>query len=241
MQTVGKPKTENFGLGRLIILGFTVCGAGLIATTTIHFAMAALLGEENIKTWVVGEHAILPPWLATLSGVINLVVAGIAAYVVRFAKIQADEARRARVATLYLEVKSRWDSEAFTKSRAMLGALTRFYRDNSPTLEPSYPTLGDYIAAVLLEMRETDFEAYLSHTHCLDGLEELGMLCRESLLDHRLLVELVGAQVAGLSDRLTPFCLKLRQHIQNPLADALYANTLWLFDECRGYEPFRYP
>lgn len=226
----------------LAILTATVLLVALLIG--LHLLAAQVLGPAGVDKWLLGDKSVVAEWLVIFSGLANVSVALVALYVVPFARRQAEEAARSRLASLYLEIKARWESEQVTISRRKIRTITQFYDRNSAKLAVQFPVQGEYVALVLMTMRRDEYLSYVEYTHVLDVLEELGMLCRRELLDYELLVELVGAQISFLCDALTPFCLEVRRQtmVDNLYShpNALYANALWLFDRCSKYTPFYY-
>ncbi|MBL8555504.1 MAG: hypothetical protein JNL41_14615 [Phenylobacterium sp.] len=229
-------------------LGLAAGFAAVVAF--LHAAATGLLGKPQVDAWVVGDHSVLAGWLGAASAIANIMVAVIAWYAIRFARNQAIEANRARVATLYAEVHKMWNAADFTQSRDLVRALTHEYDRKLPEFDEQFggdatkiPTKAQYIATILISMRDADRKTYNKYTKCLDILEYFGAACRREIMDWEMLMEMYGGQVGGMSAALTEFCLQLQVRIEAEKyghASSVYANALWLFDRNETYAPFRF-
>lgn len=161
----------------------------------------------------------------------------------RLMRVQTRHAERARLATVYIEVSNRWDSEASTRARQAIEDVVDLYDAYGPASRPGAAapvTVNSFIADVV--EGDPTCPAANAAFYLLSLTEDLGLLCQRNYIAVRDLNDIVGGGVSRTIDLVRILIERDRAAETDPVtARARYAFTLWLREQLDPAERFSVP
>lgn len=149
---------------------------------------------------------------------------------------QSAEARRNRLATVYLEITKRWSDADLKTSRKLLFELKSFYDRNAATL-PQFGSAAEYVADFLLHLRRTNPERHSEYVQLLTFLEDLGVLCRQGHIHEHVVLDFICGGIVHYVE-LTMLHIKLRRRndrVDGTPSLSTYANLIWLYRRAKRH------
>ncbi len=168
---------------------------------------------------------------ANVSVPILAIVAGYIAY------RQFGEAKDTRVATLYLQIMEKYNSDLLREGRRNIRRLSDAHRAGA-----SGQDFGLYLADLFdnLSARDLDdpgFEVYNSCLRQMEFWEEVGVLVRRGLVDCEVLLDYMAGNIRYAEECFRPFIdAKWRANGNFEI----YANAFWLMDQARFANAYTY-
>ena len=172
-------------------------------------------------------------------------VPGVAIWAVFFAKKQAIEAERARLAAVYLEVTKRWGEDDLILSRRLFQEAKRKFIKNQSTDLLGFPVVGgpfylcsEYIAYCFMSMRRTNRDKLFPYIRILTYFEDLGVLCRQGYIRKEIILDFISGTIIEIIDLAIDY-IKAYRRLNQPPGEpdtASYANLLWLYRQAKLFE-----
>jgi hypothetical protein len=186
------------------------------------------------------------PLLETLSDFATVALALIGIPSLLIALIQATEAKKARLAVVYIDISEDWDDLADD----------RWFITTAPfegRNEDTNAARGEIILGIVRGIAPFEIVGQIGTIedavqrdkleHSLDSvlsyLEDLGLLCRKGYVDPRDVFDIIGSSIAEIMEMMLPYIQSERENY--PSGDTIYANSLWLYREATAAAQFSVP
>jgi hypothetical protein len=172
-------------------------------------------------------------------------VPGAAFWAISFARKQAAEAERSRLASVYLELTKRWVDADLTSSRRLLQQAKQKFRtarnqdfSGQVITDTVNDDLASYIGYCLVKLRGSDLSKFGEYVKILTFFEDLGVLCRQGYVSEDVILDFIGLTVIEIVELTADYIrTSRRRHSSDGKVDeAVYANLIWLYREAKKFE-----
>lgn len=167
-------------------------------------------------------------------------------WAISFARKQAAEAERSRLAAVYLEITKRWVDADLAGSRRLLQQAKQKFR-NTPGQDFSGDAItetlnndvADYIRYCLTALRGKDLSKFGEYVRILTFYEDLGVLCRQGYVSKDVILDFIGLTIVDIVDLCALYirAARRRHSADGTPEEAVYANLIWLYREAKRFEP----
>lgn len=234
-----------FGYATYAIVAFAVAAYFLFS-----LMFTAVIVTDVFPQWLEGarDDNSFRNWLELLYFISNLGLLGVAAYAVRFARHQAITSEHSQLSNVYMQITAQWWEPEFIRSRSLLTVLIREAESTEPGAMPEavnaflkqkrVPPTAAPEAPGGTEARAEPAPSHADYLQIMRFFEDVGLLCRKEYVRKEDVFDFIAASIQYYISALLPHILFLRRdHFKS---QTIYANALWLHQECRGYESYSF-
>ena len=146
---------------------------------------------------------------------------------------QISEARRTRLATIYMEIISRWNAAELVESRTLILSLSKAYATD-PRIQEQTASAADFIDLVLSTIRMNDLKTHRKHVAILNFYEDVGALCWKRYVREEDIFDFMAGQIVTQVELLASYIDSARN--KGPDTNkTTYSNTIYLFNNAKAY------
>jgi len=157
---------------------------------------------------------------------------------------QAREAEKARLAAVYMQISTNWNSPRLIASRTRLQRLqVKFntYKNmkegNTQNVDKNYvkgKTVSVYLANTLNVLRDSNAAEYSKYIAVLSFMEELGMLCKRKYVDEDDVFDFMASPITLSYDLFHDYIASIQKD-----SPANYENAVYLAGRANAFKAAR--